>query len=264
MRTLLTPQPTSSKQGVLRLSAPDSWSKMTDEQVKYVLTMMTQRSNLEVKILMLLRFCGIGVICKESEGVYRCYQKQGKEKVLLFLETWQFRELLHTFDFIDRYEDYTVRLGSVAGLKPVDELLHGVSFMDYLVLDKLYQGFLRNQSKTMLLEEMGRIMFTDKNGNMDRNAHFEEWQRLHVFLWYSRVKMKFSEQFPYFFKPAAAGGKVTERAVVNQINIQIRALTGGDITKENAVVQEDCWRALTELDAKAEEVLNMKKNSKKK
>lgn len=34
------------------------------------------------------------------------------------------------------------------------------------------------------------------------------------------------------------------------MNAQIRALTGGDVTKERAVLQMDCWRALTELDAK--------------
>ena len=37
------------------------------------------------------------------------------------------------------------------------------------------------------------------------------------------------------------------------MNAQIRALTGGDITKEAAILQMDCWRALTELDAKARE-----------
>ena len=38
------------------------------------------------------------------------------------------------------------------------------------------------------------------------------------------------------------------------MNAQIRALTGGDITKEEAVLSMDTWRALTELDAKAKEV----------
>ena len=33
------------------------------------------------------------------------------------------------------------------------------------------------------------------------------------------------------------------------INAQIRAFTGGDITKEEAVLSMDTWRALTELDA---------------
>ena len=37
------------------------------------------------------------------------------------------------------------------------------------------------------------------------------------------------------------------------IDAQIRALTKGDIVKEELVLQQDCWRALTELDALARE-----------
>ena len=37
------------------------------------------------------------------------------------------------------------------------------------------------------------------------------------------------------------------------VNAEIRALTGGDITKEREVLQMDCWRALTELNEKARE-----------
>ena len=44
-----------------------------------------------------------------------------------------------------------------------------------------------------------------------------------------------------------------------QMNAQIRALTDGDITKESAVLEKDCWRALTELDAKAREAEEFRK-----
>ena len=42
------------------------------------------------------------------------------------------------------------------------------------------------------------------------------------------------------------------------MNAQIRALTGGDITKEAVILQMDCWRALTELDAKAQEAQELR------
>lgn len=42
-------------------------------------------------------------------------------------------------------------------------------------------------------------------------------------------------------------------------NAQIRALTGGDITKEAAIRQMDTHRALTELDAKAREAEEYRK-----
>jgi hypothetical protein len=47
------------------------------------------------------------------------------------------------------------------------------------------------------------------------------------------------------------------------MNTQIRALTGGDITKEEQVLDMDCWRALTELDAKAKDYEEMERARKK-
>ena len=46
-------------------------------------------------------------------------------------------------------------------------------------------------------------------------------------------------------------------------NAQIRALTGGDITKENQIMNMDTHRALTELDAKAREAEEYRKMAKK-
>ncbi len=54
-------------------------------------------------------------------------------------------------------------------------------------------------------------------------------------------------------KPAGEGesGEIPDMRAV--MNAQIRALTGGDVTKEREVLSMDCWRALTELNEKARE-----------
>ena len=44
---------------------------------------------------------------------------------------------------------------------------------------------------------------------------------------------------------------------------QIRALTGGDVTKEAQVLQMQCWRCFAELNAKARESEELKKLYKK-
>ena len=70
----------------------------------------------------------------------------------------------------------------------------------------------------------------------------------------------------HFFKqtddsesPALAIGKQLQELM----NTQIRALTGGDITKEREVLEMDCWRALTELNAKARDAEEIKRLYKK-
>lgn len=46
---------------------------------------------------------------------------------------------------------------------------------------------------------------------------------------------------------------MSDLSILESINVQLRALTDGDVTKEQSVKQIDCWRALTELNAKAKE-----------
>ena len=46
------------------------------------------------------------------------------------------------------------------------------------------------------------------------------------------------------------------------IRAQVRALTDGDITKQQAVFETDCWAALTELDEKAREAEEYKEKMK--
>jgi hypothetical protein len=70
-----------------------------------------------------------------------------------------------------------------------------------------------------------------------------------------------ADLFPHFFKPGGAGDDSPDmRAIMDN---QIRALTGGDITKEAEVLAMDTWRALTELNAKAKEAEDFKKSTAK-
>ena len=65
--------------------------------------------------------------------------------------------------------------------------------------------------------------------------------------------------------PAAAPAYIYKWSAPEKPNYsaaQIRALTGGDITKEREVLKMDCWRALTELDAKAKDYEDMRKTAK--
>lgn len=265
MKTVKTPQHISLDSGQLALSAPSSWAELTADQWRYVLTMLTQRGSLEVKVLMLLRFCGIDVKEEKSDGLFRCLVSENGKKRKVDLTTWQFQQIIHTFDYIDSYDEYTVRLDSVGELQAVDSLLHKVPFSAYLAMEKYYQGFLRNRSNTELLEKLGQLLYVTSNGEYDDKQKFGEVERLHCFLWYSYIKKQFARYFPNFFRPVSAAlDKGTELAILEQMNVQIRALTGGDVTKEDAVMKMDCWRALTELDAKAREAAEIKKLNKKK
>ena len=76
----------------------------------------------------------------------------------------------------------------------------------------------------------------------------------------------FANMFRHFLKPVSTDESMPSLPSLQQLqesmNAQIRALTGGDITKEREVLKMDCWRALTELDAKAKDYEDMRKTAK--
>ena len=122
-------------------------------------------------------------------------------------------------------------------------MLHGVRFWDYLQMEKYYQGFLATRQERYALG-LARMLYPGGVTAVDAA------EMTGCVMWYSYVKKQFARFFPHFFRPAP----VSQGKPVNwleQMNAQIRALTDGDITKEQAVYDKDCWRALTELDAKA-------------
>ena len=89
----------------------------------------------------------------------------------------------------------------------------------------------------------------------------EEYELVSVFLWWGSIKLYFASLFPHFFQPFQQRSDADQPELpdlMGAMNAQIRALTSGDVTKEKEVLQMDCWRALTELDAKAHDIQILK------
>ena len=88
-----------------------------------------------------------------------------------------------------------------------------------------------------------------------------------MFYWWASLKEYFSRLFPNFFVPASApedgnllgNPKPIGKQLRDAMNAQNRALTKGDITKEKEVMAMPTQRALTELDALAEEAEEIKR-----
>ena len=245
-------------EGVLQLTCPRSWKEMSQEQLRYALHVIGcgLYSSVEGRTLMLMRFTGIEVL-KKSPGGWACavrVNKEGMKKPVrhfFFMQAWQVQDFIKQLEYVDSYESFDVRLESIGGLTAVDALLHGVRFWDYLQMEKYYQGYLSTKEPRYVCG-LARLLYPCGSGDGNAVAVLDDAEMTGCIMWYSYVKKQFSQFFPHFFKPAP----VVQGKTVNwleQMNAQIRALTDGDITKEQAVYDKDCWRALTELDAKARE-----------
>lgn len=257
------------------LKAPSSWEELSDDQLRYVLSVMSLHNDkIVIKCYLLARFCGLtvhkytrtgwkcSVKCDEIEGNGVPETGKVRERVL-YISAAEILSMLKNFDFIDSFTEFRpLQVASSVSLKAVERLLRDISFFDYLNIEKNYQLFML-QKEDRFLKKMAHLMYRTEDGSTDKTAIFEPYELLGVFMWFSSVKEYFALNFPNFFKPAKEGGELKPEDLLPAMQAQIRALTDGDITKLKAVYDAACWDALSELDAKAREAEEYRKQMKK-
>lgn len=253
--------------------APSSWAELSEDQLRYVLSVMSiHHDHIVIKCYLLARFCGL-TVHKYTRTGWKCSVKcdesdeNGDSKTgkvcerVLYISAAEILSLLKNFDFIDKFTDFRpLQRASDVLLTAVDSMLHDVSFYDYLNIEKNYQLFMLNQDDKFL-SKMAHLMYRAADDSADETAHFEPYELLGVFMWFSSVKEYFAANFPHFFKPAREGGELRRVDILPAMQAQIRALTDGDVTKQQAVYNTDCWAALTELDNKAREAEEFKERN---
>lgn len=251
---------------VFEFSAPGSWEELQEDELRYILSVLTLFPDLTVaKCYVLARFCGIKVLKYTRTGwkcSVLCLSRKGKKKrEVMYLNEAEILSLLKNFDFIEDYTYYKP-LDTCANLQAVGRLIKNVTFLDYLQLEKNYQLYLIHKDDKFL-QKMGWILYRDEAGESDETAIFQPYELLNVFMWFSSVKGYLAENFPHFFKLAKVGGELKQEDLMPAMQAQIRALTDGDITKQQAVYDSLCWDALSELDNKAREAEEFKARNRK-
>ena len=143
-------------------------------------------------------------------------------------------------------------------------MLHGLSFEDYLCCENHYQGYLYSQDVyqlkalyDFLYKEAGRQRLTESR--LFPHQGIRTGFRIPLVGKHQTVLRLL---FPHFFRAVPQKRPDVDQPelpdLMGAMNAQIRALTGGDVTKEKEVLQMDCWRALTELNAKAHDIQILK------
>ena len=240
---------------ILNISIPDTWQSLNDDQLFFVFSLLTKDlSASQIKTHFLLKMGGIKVLNRIGAAFIVEHDKQK-----FTISALQIAEALTALAWLDGIPQYPVRLRNIRNNKPVHATLQGVAFGDYLILDNLYQGYIHTK-RNDLLRQMAEILYNAEGITLSPP------EEISIFYWFASVKLFFANTFTHFFKqtddseaPALAIGKQLQELMNNQI----RALTGGDITKEREVLEMDCWRALTELNAKARDAEDIKRLYKK-
>ncbi len=281
-RTLRTHRPTSLADGTVDLYAPTAWRKMTQAQLRYVLMLLSMFEDVTVvKTYMLFRLSGIHAegpvsrITREQPKAFACWYRPAwwRPRRWFTLEPWQVESMIRQFDFIDPFDGMDVRLERIRGCRAVDDILDHYPFGDYLMAEQYYQLAL-SSGNPMMIEKLATYLYLKKR------LCFVKWWRLLWIIplpvfeakefhparlslspaeqmgtlrWFAHVKGVFAERWPYFFRRVDADIEEMDIDLVGAMNAQIRALTEGDISKEEIIKALPCWRALTELNEKARE-----------
>ena len=242
------------------ISLPQSWSELSDQQLLFFFRQVAHDLPLEeVLPLCLCKWAHLSVLC--HDGSHRVLVRQRETKREVWLADWQLVFAMQTLKFLGQFAPMPVRIARLQGAVAQPADLQGVAFSDYLALENLYQGFLHTQSYECL-SDMAHLLYP----KLSDKAVLSQAELLSVFYWVASVKLYFTKLFPNFFSAVPEGKRNLLDSPDNAIgetlrqamNAQIRALTAGDITKEKRVLEMDCWRALTELDAKAKEAEEMR------
>ena len=281
---------TDSRTRLLKLEfdAPRSWKELSQDELHWVLKQVALwGDSLTVKTLMLVHFCGWHVIRHTRFG-WSLWAKVWYEERnrwisrKFFLSTAEIQSLTKEFAFVDQLEGVDCRLDAVRGLHAANVYLQkGFPFEYFTQAEKYYQGYIASQNEE-LLDSLGAWLYLDKDGHaagtghaVDDDGHkveefsLEPWERLSVLAWFSGVKNVLAAHFPYLFKkpvedPDELLSSPRPTDYMEIYDAELRALTGGDITKEKEVLAMETWRALTELNAKARDAEELERIRKRK
>lgn len=245
----------SFSDNTLHFKIPTSWPELTQEQLRITLAVMAHYSQDKAKTVLFLRLTGIKVHRKTATG-WLCSVKIGWfRRKRFFLQLYEVASFMQQMNFLDDICT-PVRMESLHGYKAIDARLHGLSFGDYLMAENLFQGFLAT-GDGRLMEEMAGLLYRKRDGSAINRIRLSATEQMGVFVWWNGIKALFGNKFNSLFQPCVSHAQVNMQQVMD---MQIRALTGGDITKESQILDKDCWRALTELDAQAAEAEEYYKN----
>ena len=234
------------------LKLPTGWEDLTDKQLRSVYGMIAYgMSSAKLKAYCLFNWSNLKILHKYGNDWF-C--NHGKQKFILTAE--QVEQATHALDWLENVPSMPVRISRIGKHRAVKADFEGVPFETFIVCDNLYQGYLATKQDNLLDEMAAHLYESDDIKLCDK-------ERVSVFYWFASLKGLFAKVFKHFFQPidtaSGADGNMIEHSgsqyelLQNAVNAQIRALTKGDVTKEQQVLSLDTWRALTELDCQARE-----------
>lgn len=244
-----------------KISIPGVWQQCSRRQYRWLFRMLATKRDIsaaELKAVAFLRFSRLQIIGHSDDR--QSYLLQYGSRIIN-IDPEQFAIHLRHLDWILFPPTRPWRPARMACGVPCAADMSDLSFDRWLQVENLYQGYLATDDES-LLRRIGRLTIRRRLRPLLR------WELLAIFYWIASVKDFFAQRFPDFYAPVSDGCSLAPEApsaeqLRQAVNAQIRALTKGDITREEEVLALPCHRALAELNAQAREYQELQKSMKK-
>lgn len=236
----------------ISLRLPESWRDLSDKQLYYVYSLFSESLSAEqVKAYCFFRWSGLRIIGRYADcwevalgkmsGLVKPQLVSAGMQCLSFLE-----EVPQVPVRISRIDGHMAAAADLADDEPVN-----IDFEKFLYCDNLYTGYLQTRDHS-LLSLMAQVLYDCEK------IRLCQAEKISIFYWWASLKSMMSKSFQNFLQPVSPesvleGGAALAARMQKAMEAQIRALTGGDVTKRRQVLALNPWVALGELDAKARE-----------
>lgn len=235
----------------INLTIPEGWSQLSDRDLLFVYRLIAAEMNADqLKLLCLMRWAGLKYRHRYGDDFVL---RHGK--IDFVVTAVQLAELLPFFSWLDEPAQEPRLLSRIGRHRPFAADFTDVAFEKYIVCDNLFQGYLATQRDCFLLE-MASVAY----GHRFKSLRPEE--AISIFFWFVALKDYLARRYSNFFRAATPDvdssnllglPQADPRRLQDTVNIMLRALTKGDITKTAEIIALDTHLALTELDAQARE-----------
>lgn len=240
-----------SDKPVLDLLMPSSWGELSERRLRYVLRLIaSERSDEEVRVFCLMRWNNLRILGRLAQGKWLLQAHRS----LFAVSAINIAGVLSSLEWLGKIPQSPVRPERMRGRKALPADMLGVPLKVFIMVDNLYQGYLKTQDPS-LLRQMTALLYPTPAW-LPNLWPFRHWHGVAVFYWWASLKEMFAHRWPDFFRPASVPEGNLMAAPLSPekgMNAMIRALTKGDVTKEKEILELDTWRAMEELNSQARE-----------
>ncbi|MBD5307165.1 MAG: hypothetical protein HDS14_06020 [Bacteroides sp.] len=242
----------------ISITIPTAWNQLSDSELRDVYALLAANRDLsELTVALLFRWSGIRFIGHSSLDGRPLLRKKN---TIFSLSVEEIVDAASRLDFLRTPPQSPLRISAVGRRRAIEADFSARDLRTYIICDNLYQGFLQTRDPA-LIDRLAEILYPAPKFRIEKFSSGRRLRsdilRINCIYWMIGLKLHLSRLFPDFLKPLQSDNRaIFSPAPTDQrqnMTAMIRALTKGDVTKQEQTLGIDLYTALTELNELARE-----------